>query len=120
MTYPLERQQNDNESGYAARKRKRKRCRSTIRRKRKERLRQDWDGNDDDDDREYKMGEKAKRVGRTQKVNEKEISPLGFINVPDQIWRNKLRKGERDFVASYNAKKQNGELIKNLIIPRRF
>eukprot|EP00957_Ditylum_brightwellii_P108168 8252664-Ditylum_brightwellii.AAC.1 len=66
------------------------------------------------------MRKRAKRVGNTQKENEPEISPLGFINVPDQIWRNELSKGERDFVASHNVRKQNGESIKNLIVPRGF
>eukprot|EP00957_Ditylum_brightwellii_P065732 4986379-Ditylum_brightwellii.AAC.1 len=85
ITYHLERQHDDNEDGYAARKalnewfnndvvriklaeaprkeykllvakrRKRERYRSTVRRKRKERSGQDWDGDGDDDDREYKM-----------------------------------------------------------------
>eukprot|EP00957_Ditylum_brightwellii_P017577 1324196-Ditylum_brightwellii.AAC.1 len=62
-----------------------------IRRKRKERSGRDWDGDyDDDDDREYEMRKRAKRVGNTRKANEPEISPLGFINAPDQIWRNEL------------------------------
>eukprot|EP00957_Ditylum_brightwellii_P129294 9862902-Ditylum_brightwellii.AAC.1 len=146
-TYHLERQHDDSEDGYAARKslhgwfnnnvvriklaevprkeykllvakgEKRKRCRSTIRRKRKERSGQDWDK---DDDREYKRRTRAKRAGNTWKANETEIGPLGFINVPDQIWRNELSEGERDFVASYNARKQNEELVKYLITPRRF
>eukprot|EP00957_Ditylum_brightwellii_P187073 14247573-Ditylum_brightwellii.AAC.1 len=67
-----------------------KRCRSMIRRKRKERSRQDWDGDGEDDDREYKRRKRAKRVGNTQKANEPEINPLGFINIPDRIWRNEL------------------------------
>eukprot|EP00957_Ditylum_brightwellii_P197261 15028614-Ditylum_brightwellii.AAC.1 len=66
------------------------------------------------------MRKRAKRVGNTQKANETEISPLSFINVPDQIWRNELSKGERDVVASHNTRKQNGESIECLIIPRRF
>eukprot|EP00957_Ditylum_brightwellii_P089528 6817616-Ditylum_brightwellii.AAC.1 len=99
---------------------KRKRYRSTIRRKRKGRYGQDWDGDDDDDNRNYKERKRAKRVENSQKANEPEVSPLGFINIPDPIWRNGLSKGERDFVASYNARKQNGEWIKHLIVPRRF
>eukprot|EP00957_Ditylum_brightwellii_P058407 4429074-Ditylum_brightwellii.AAC.1 len=87
---------------------------------RKERSGQDWDGDDDADDRKYRSRKRARRSRRTWKANETEIRPLGFINIPDQIWRNELCKGERDFVVSYNAKKQNEELIKNLIIPRRF
>eukprot|EP00957_Ditylum_brightwellii_P084548 6429293-Ditylum_brightwellii.AAC.1 len=86
-------------------RRKRKRCRSSIRRKRKERLGQDWDGDDDDDDRKYKMRNGAKRVGNTWKANEPEISPLGFISVPEKVWRKELSKGKRDFVAYHNAGK---------------
>eukprot|EP00957_Ditylum_brightwellii_P058314 4420853-Ditylum_brightwellii.AAC.1 len=66
---------------------KRKRCRSTIRRKRKGRSERDWDGDDKDDDRKYKGKKRAKRVGNSWKANEPEISPLGFINVPDPIWK---------------------------------
>eukprot|EP00957_Ditylum_brightwellii_P130018 9916376-Ditylum_brightwellii.AAC.1 len=92
MMYHLERQHNDNEDGYAARKSsndwfnndvirtklveaprkeykllvgkrgKRKRCRSMIRRKRKERSGRDWHGDDEDDDREYKRRKRVKRV----------------------------------------------------------
>eukprot|EP00957_Ditylum_brightwellii_P055081 4174831-Ditylum_brightwellii.AAC.1 len=150
MTYHLEKQHTDNEDGYAARnslnkwfnndvvriklveapgkeykwlvgkRGKRKRCRSMIKRKRKERSRQEWDGDDEDDDREYKMREKAKRVGNTQQANETEISLLGFINVQDQIWRNEINKGMGNIVASYNTGKQNGESIQYLIDPRRF
>eukprot|EP00957_Ditylum_brightwellii_P136648 10421069-Ditylum_brightwellii.AAC.1 len=58
----------------------------------------------------------ARKLGNTRKANETEISPLGFINVPDQIWRNKLSKGDRDFVAYYNARKKWGIDI----IPRGF
>ena len=40
--------------------------------------------------------------------------------MPDQIWRNELRKYERDFVAAHNAKKQYGESIVNLTVLERF
>eukprot|EP00957_Ditylum_brightwellii_P044384 3367891-Ditylum_brightwellii.AAC.1 len=99
-----------------------------IRRKRKEILGQDWDGdydNDDDDDddgREYKMRKRAKRVGSTWKANQPEISPLGFINVPDKVWKKELSKGKRDFVASYNKKnlKVKNEERKGKGIKRRL
>eukprot|EP00957_Ditylum_brightwellii_P155206 11815294-Ditylum_brightwellii.AAC.1 len=91
-----------------------------IRRKRKERSGQDWDGDDEEDDREYEKRKRARRVGNTRKANEPEIGPLGCITVPDWIWRNELCKGGRDFVASYNARKQNGKSIKHLIVPRIF
>eukprot|EP00957_Ditylum_brightwellii_P034125 2586814-Ditylum_brightwellii.AAC.1 len=55
------------------------------------------------------MRKRAKRVENTRKANEPEISPLGFINVPDKVWMKELSKGKRDFVASYNVRKQNGE-----------
>eukprot|EP00957_Ditylum_brightwellii_P150582 11465938-Ditylum_brightwellii.AAC.1 len=70
--------------------------------------------------RKYRTRKRARKSGRTWKANETEINSLGFVNVPDQIWRNKLSKGERNFVASFNAKRQHGESIKNLTIPRRF
>eukprot|EP00957_Ditylum_brightwellii_P003610 273461-Ditylum_brightwellii.AAC.1 len=76
--------------------RKRKRCRSTIRRKRKGRSGRDQDGDDEDDGRNFKERKEAKRVGNSKKANEPEISPLGFINVPDPIWMNVLSKGENE------------------------
>eukprot|EP00957_Ditylum_brightwellii_P200767 15304445-Ditylum_brightwellii.AAC.1 len=74
-----------------------KRYRSTIRRMREERSGRDWDG-DDDDDRNIDQG---KRQG-------------------DKIQRNELSKYKRDFITSHNAKKQYGELIETLIVPKRF
>eukprot|EP00957_Ditylum_brightwellii_P166583 12680383-Ditylum_brightwellii.AAC.1 len=63
-----------------------------IRRKRKGRSGRDWGGDDEDDDRKYKERKRAKRAGNSQKANEPEIVLLGFINVPDLIWRNGLSK----------------------------
>eukprot|EP00957_Ditylum_brightwellii_P191425 14573869-Ditylum_brightwellii.AAC.1 len=63
------------------------------------------------------MEEKAKVLESTQKVTETEISPLGSINAPDQIWRNQLIKDKMDCVASHNVKKQYGELIEYLTAP---
>eukprot|EP00957_Ditylum_brightwellii_P054749 4148349-Ditylum_brightwellii.AAC.1 len=60
--------------------------------------------------REYGLRKKARRIGSFWKVDETELSPQGFINVPDQIWRNKLSKDEQDFVTAYNSKKWHGEL----------
>eukprot|EP00957_Ditylum_brightwellii_P192240 14633357-Ditylum_brightwellii.AAC.1 len=75
---------------------------------REERFGREWDG-EDDNGREYGSRKKARRTGSFCKVDETEISPQGFINVPDQIWRNELSKDEEDFVAAHNAKKQHGE-----------
>eukprot|EP00957_Ditylum_brightwellii_P175502 13362326-Ditylum_brightwellii.AAC.1 len=61
---------------------------------RDERYRREWDG-DDEDGREYGSRKKTRRIGSFQKVDETEISPQGFINVPDQIWRNKLSKDKK-------------------------
>eukprot|EP00957_Ditylum_brightwellii_P112792 8599188-Ditylum_brightwellii.AAC.1 len=68
-----------------------------IRRKRKGKSGRvgDGDDEDEDDDRNYKERKKAKRTGNSQKANEPEIGHLGNINVPDQIWRSGLSKGER-------------------------
>eukprot|EP00957_Ditylum_brightwellii_P155795 11860597-Ditylum_brightwellii.AAC.1 len=66
------------------------------------------------------MRKRAKRVGNTWKANEPEISVLGFIDAPDKVWRMELSRGKRNFVPSYNVRKQNRESIKNLIIPGRF
>eukprot|EP00957_Ditylum_brightwellii_P048489 3679292-Ditylum_brightwellii.AAC.1 len=51
--------------------------------------------------------DQGRRQGRFCKVDETEISPQGFISVPDQIWRNELSKEERDFVVAHNAKKRH-------------
>ena len=96
----------------------RKRYRSMIRRMREERYGRGWDG-DNDDGIEYGSRKKARRIGSFWKVDETELSPQGFINVPDQIWRNKLSKDKKEFVAVYNAKKQHGESTANLVIPKK-
>eukprot|EP00957_Ditylum_brightwellii_P114424 8723707-Ditylum_brightwellii.AAC.2 len=80
---------------------------------REERYKREWD-RDDDDGREYGSRKKARRLGSFRKVDETEISPQVFINVLDQIWRNKLSKDKKNFVAAHNAKKQHGESTENL------
>eukprot|EP00957_Ditylum_brightwellii_P183605 13984897-Ditylum_brightwellii.AAC.1 len=69
---------------------------------------------------EYGSRGKARRLGSFWKVDETEISPLGFIDVPDQIWRNELSKDKKHFVAAHNAKKQHGASTANLTVPKRF
>eukprot|EP00957_Ditylum_brightwellii_P167120 12722123-Ditylum_brightwellii.AAC.1 len=69
-----------------------KRYRSTIRRMREERYGREWDG-DDNDGREHGLRTKARRLGSFWK-----------------IWRNKISKDKKDFVAAHNAKKWHGEL----------
>eukprot|EP00957_Ditylum_brightwellii_P176663 13455781-Ditylum_brightwellii.AAC.1 len=71
---------------------------------REERYGREWDGGDEDG-REYGSRKKARRIGSFWKVDETEISPQHFINVPDQIWRNELSKDKKDFIAAHNAKK---------------
>eukprot|EP00957_Ditylum_brightwellii_P122257 9323291-Ditylum_brightwellii.AAC.1 len=61
---------------------------------RKERSGRDWDG--DDDERGYRLRKRAKRLRSLWKVTETEISPVGFINVPDHIWRNEISKDNRN------------------------
>eukprot|EP00957_Ditylum_brightwellii_P156248 11892651-Ditylum_brightwellii.AAC.1 len=80
---------------------------------REERYGREWDG-DDDDGRKYGSRKKARGTGSFWKVDETKISPQGFINVPDQIWRNELSKDKKDFVVAHNAKKQHGESTANL------
>eukprot|EP00957_Ditylum_brightwellii_P141188 10757017-Ditylum_brightwellii.AAC.1 len=80
---------------------------------REERYGREWDG-EDSDGREDGSRKKARRTGSFFKVDETEISPQGFINVPDQIWKNELSKDKKDFVAAHNAKKRHGESTANL------
>eukprot|EP00957_Ditylum_brightwellii_P132172 10078255-Ditylum_brightwellii.AAC.1 len=86
---------------------------------REERYGREWDG-DNDDGREYGSRKKARRIGSFGGVDETEISYQGFINVPEQIWRNELSKDKKEFVAAYNAKKQHGESTANLVIPKKI
>jgi hypothetical protein len=97
----------------------RKRYRSTIRKIREKRYGIECDG-DDNDGRKYGSKKKARRLGRFWKVDETEISVQGFINVPDQIWRNKLSMNKKDYVVAHNAKKQRRESAENLTVPKRF